>query len=268
MYYAQTKAVRVLDLQGENFGVPNLSELDSALRESKPKLVVMSHVLYNYGSILPAKEASKISHERGALFFLDASQSVGSIRVDLKEIDPDFAAGTAAKWLCGPLGLGFFFCSKRALESLEPLNYGPNSCTYKPDGSFETLGSAWKIQEGFRNWAYCFGLSSAIDLLEGIRLENVRKKDSDLSEIIVDSIKDSHTFEFLGNADPNFRTSITPIQVNGSQEPLAIVQKLAKEGIVIAEREIAGKKILRISPHFYNDEAEADRVANALKRAA
>ncbi len=262
-YYAKSKNAQILNIEVDSFGVPALSDLDSALKKTKAKLVVMSHVLYNHGSILPAREISKISHEREALFFLDVSQSVGSVPVDLDSIDPDFAAGTAAKWLCGPLGLAFFYCNKRALEELEPLNYGPNSCTYKPDGSYQTLDTSWKLQEGFRNWAYCYGLAAAIDLINKIGIESIRKKDFALASRLIESIRHSSTFGFVGNSDSNVRTSITPVEVRGLKA-LDVVQKLASEGIVIAEREVGDKKILRISPHFYNDENETNRVSEAL----
>lgn len=266
-FYAKKKGAAIVDLRCDEYGVPDLSELDTVLRDKKAKLVVMSHVLYNYGSILPAKEISKIAHERQALFFLDASQSVGSIPVDLDSIDPDFAAGTAAKWLCGPLGLAFFYCNKRALGELEPLNYGPNSCTYKPDGTFETLDTSWKLQEGFRNWAYCYGLAAAIDLVNKVGIDSIREKDLKLANQLIDSIKDSKMFKFLGNEDSSLRTSITPVAIQG-MSTAEVVKKVRGKGIVIAEREVREQKILRISPHFYNDEDETDRVCTELLKIA
>jgi cysteine desulfurase / selenocysteine lyase len=266
-YYARCKHASIVDLPGDLYGQLDPSELDSLLKKKNARLVVVSHVLYSFGSILPVREISRVAHENGSLFFLDASQSVGSIPVDLTAIDPDFAAGTAAKWLCGPLGLAFFYCHERALDALEPLNYGPNSCTYKPDGTFQTLHSNWKLQEGFRNWAYCYGLSAAIDLLNRQGLDAIRKKNLALANLIIDALKAASDYEFLGNPDESLRTSIMPVRVHG-KKPIDIVQKLNAEGIVIAEREVGDEKILRISPHFYNDELEAGRVSEALTRPA
>ncbi len=265
-YYADTKKARILDLKTDSYGVPDLAMLDSALKETKAKLVVMSHVIYNLGTIMPVAEASKISHEHGARFFLDASQSVGSIPTDLEAIDCDFCAGTAAKWLCGPLGLGFFYCKKEALDSLEPLNFGPNACTYTPDGEFSVLETAAKLQEGFRNWAYCYGFSAAIDLVTSLGVPSVREKNLRLADAIIEELSLDKSFRMIGSSRKAQRTSITPFETLDIK-PIDIVQKLSKERITVAEREVGSKKILRISPHFYNDEEEVSRLVRALRAA-
>jgi cysteine desulfurase/selenocysteine lyase len=265
-YYVNGKGARIIDLKTDRYGFPDLSELDSTLKQTRARLVVMSHVLYNYGSIMPAAEVSRIAHERGALFFLDASQSVGNIEVNLKTIDPDFAAGTAAKWLCGPLGLAFLYCKKESLENLEPLNFGPNSCMYTPFGEYTVLGTAQKMQEGFRNWIYSYGFSAAIELVSDFGLNKIRKKNLHLADILLEFLAHSKSYEPLGTTDRTLRTSIIPVETIGIKA-LEVVQKLAKSNIVIAEREILDKKILRISPHFYNDEEETARVVEALKLA-
>ncbi len=263
-YYCNRKGVKIEDLDTDDFGIPDLSVLDSVLKQTKARLVVLSHVTYNLGTIMPASEVSKIAHERNALFFLDASQSVGNIRVDAKEIGCDFLAGTAAKWLCGPLGLGFFYVTQEALESLQPLNFGPNACTYTPDGKFEELKTPQRLQEGFRNWTFIYGLEAALDLWNDYGLEMIRKKNLELADMIIEKINSMpKRFDFLGTSQDNLRTSIVPVAANDFKSG-ELVMKLAKKGIVIAEREIREKKILRISPHFYNDVDEVGRVLEAL----
>jgi cysteine desulfurase/selenocysteine lyase len=262
-YYAERKKARIVDLKTNEYGLPDSSDLDSALKESRAKLVVMSHVLYNLGTIMPVTEACKISHERGALFFLDASQSVGNIPVNLSEINCDYAAGTAAKWLCGPLGLGFFYCKKEALEELDPLNFGPNACTYSLDGDYKPLDSAFRLQEGFRNWAYCFGLSAGIDLIDSIGLGQIREKDLSLADMIIEAIGRLKSFRFIGTRKANLRTCIIPLEEKAIK-PIEVVQYLSKSNIIVAEREIGTRKILRISPHFYNDEHEVQKMLTQL----
>ena len=264
-YYSEVRGVKIKDLATDRFGIPPLSELDSVLKETKAKLVVMSHVLYNLGTIMPVREISKIAHERGALFFLDAAQSVGNVKVDVKEVECDFLAGTAAKWLCGPLGLGFFYCSQGALQTLEPLNFGANACTLTPEGKYETFTSPARLQEGFRNWAYTYGLEGAIDLWNEFGQERIRERNLKLTDLIIDEISSTpERFTFLGTNDDDLRTSIIPVASAGPKCS-EVVQKLAKKGIVIAEREVRERKILRISPHFYNDENEVERLVQVMR---
>ena len=264
-YYSEARGLNIADLDTDELGVPDLSKLDSVLKESGAKLVVMSHVLYNMGTIMPVREVARIAHERSALFVLDSAQSVGNIKVDVAEIGCDFLAGTAAKWLCGPLGLGFFYCTNEALESLEPLNFGANACTLTPEGRYKISANAERLQEGFRNWAYTYGLSAAIDLWNESGLEGIRRKNLKLADMIVDAISAMPAkFAFLGTREDKIRTSILPIATVG-QKTADVVRNLAKQGIVIAEREIQEKKILRISPHFYNDENETEKLIQALR---
>jgi cysteine desulfurase/selenocysteine lyase len=269
-HYGEVKGIRIIDLKGDELGIPDLSELDSALKVSKAKLVVVSHVLYNFGTIIPAKEIGRIVHERGALFFLDVSQSVGNIPVNLEEIDCDFAAGTASKWLCGPLGLGFFFCKSESLDYLEPLNFGPNSCQYDYAGNLGEIGLPGRLQEGFRNWAYVYGLSAAIDLLVrfGADLDR-RRKNLALSRLIIElaSSKLEKSLKLLSSPDDRLRSSIVAFESLG-KKPADIVAQLMRSAVVVAEREIGVKRFLRISPHFYNDESEVEKLVQELSRAA
>ncbi|MHB1908949.1 MAG: aminotransferase class V-fold PLP-dependent enzyme [Nitrososphaerales archaeon] len=259
-YYVPRKGARIIDLPTDSLGFLDLSELDSELKKSHAKLVVVSHVLYNLGTIQPVEEIGKIIHERGALFFLDVSQSIGNIEVDLSRINCDYAAGTAAKWICGPLGLGLFYCKQQALGYLDPLNFGPNACTYTPDGKFNESDTVLRLQEGFRNWAYCHGLVAAISLITQVGQTNITKHNIELGNEIIQSL--SNDFKFIGSTDPQTRTSILPFETRA--KPSEIVSKLGKQKITVAEREIKEKKILRISPHFYNDAEETNRLISAL----
>lgn len=260
-YYTSKKGAKIVDLETDSTGIPDISKLDSELKRTHARLVVVSHVLYNLGTILPVEEISRVTHERGALFFLDASQSIANIKVDLRKINADFTAGTAAKWICGPLGLGFFYCKQEALKSLDPLNFGANACTYTMDGEFRELDSPQRLQEGFRNWSYCEGLIAALDLIESFGQDEVRKHNLKLADMIIDSL--SQEFCHLGSKDDSRRTSIIALQTK-NKKPIEIVQKLASENITIAEREIKEKKILRISPHYYNDVEETERLVVSL----
>jgi cysteine desulfurase/selenocysteine lyase len=263
-YYSDARGVQILDLDINQFGLPDLSQLDSLLKKSNARLVVMSHVIYNLGTIMPAREASKIAHERGALFFLDASQSVGSIPVDVKEIGCDFLAGTAAKWLCGPLGVGFFYCKSESVEHLEPLNFGPNSCTYTPDGKYDPMNSTQRLQEGFRNWASVNGFEAALDLWNNFGPGHIRDSNLKLARMIIEGITSgSSRFSYIGIPEESLKTSIIPLDTKDLTTS-DLVKRLQEIGIVIAEREVREKKILRISPHFYNDTDEADRLVEAL----
>ena len=260
LYYAHMKGVGVRDLQVDASGIPDLAALDSAIKETKARLVITSHVLYNLGTIEPAQEMCRIAHERGAAFFLDISQSVGSIPVDLGAIGCDFAAGTASKWLCGPLGVGFLYCSGDAASRLEPLNFGANATQYVDNLTFTILPGAARLQEGFRNWAYIYAFATAMDAWSRFGLEEIHDKDMKLARSIVDRISQMRgKYKVLVDFGDNRRTCIIPVETL-SESPLEVVQRGLKKNITLAQRELGVRKILRISPHFYNDEREVEKL--------
>ncbi len=264
LYYANVKGVKTRDVAVDRAGVPDLSELDSAIKATKAKIVVTSHVLYNLGTVVPAEEMCRIAHERGAAFFLDVSQSVGNIQVDLGAIDCDFAAGTASKWLCGPLGVGFLYCKEEAVERLDPLNFGANATDYVNNLSYKVLSGAGRLQEGFRNWAYVYGFAVAIDAWSSFGLEEIRRTDMMLTRLIVDRIAEmKDSYKLLVDFDDGQRTCIIPVETT-REAPSDVVQRASKANVTIAQREFGVKKMLRISPHFYNDQVEVERLLRVL----
>ncbi len=264
LYYAKAKGVGIRDVRVDDAGVPDLSGFDDAVRDTKAKLVVTSHVLYNLGTIEPAREMCRISHERGAAFLLDVSQSVGSIPVDLEAIGCDFAAGTASKWLCGPLGVGFLYCREGADERLEPLNFGANATEYVDNLTYRVLQGAGRLQEGFRNWAYVYAFAAAMDVWSGFGLGGIMEANMKLTRRILDGLAElRESYRVMVDFDDGHRTSIIPVETV-RETPLNVVQRALKAKVTVAQREYGEKKILRISPHFYNDEDDVERLLDVL----
>jgi cysteine desulfurase/selenocysteine lyase len=221
-------------------------------------------VLYNLGTVEPAEEMCRIAHEREAAFFLDVSQSVGNVPVDLGAINCDFAAGTASKWLCGPLGVGFLYCRDEAASQLEPLNFGANATEYVNNVSYNILSGVARLQEGFRNWAYVYAFAAAMDVWNKFGAEQVRDTDIKLALKIVDELGGmKNRYRVLVDFDDGRRTCIIPVETK-EETPLDIVQRALKSKVTVAQREYGEKKILRISPHFYNDEKEIERLFEVL----
>ena len=263
LHYAKAKGVAVRDVPVDSAGVPDLADLESAVRETKAKLVVTSHVVYNLGTVEPAKEMCKVAHENGAAFFLDVSQSVGNVQVDLGSIGADFAAGTASKWLCGPLGVGFLYSTEAASALLEPVSYGANATEYVDNTNYRDLTGAARMQEGFRNWAYVYAFATAIDLWGSVGLEKVRETGMKLARAIVEEVSTLRRYKVLVDFDDGRRTPIVPVETL-EETPNDVVQRGLKARVTVAQREFGRKKILRISPHFYNDESEVERLKGIL----
>ncbi|MEL7405422.1 MAG: aminotransferase class V-fold PLP-dependent enzyme, partial [Cyanobacteria bacterium J06558_2] len=128
------------------------------------RIVVLSHLLWNTGQVLPLKEIAQACHNFPAAskvrLMVDAAQSVGSLDLNLPELEIDYYAFTGHKWLCGPGGVGGLYISKSAFADLNPtfigwrgLELDPQGkpIAWKPNGAkFEVATSAYSEYEGLR----------------------------------------------------------------------------------------------------------------------
>ncbi|WP_017305216.1 aminotransferase class V-fold PLP-dependent enzyme [Spirulina subsalsa] len=128
------------------------------------RLVVLSHVLWNSGQVLPLPEIIQacrtFKSERPIQILVDAAQSVGQLPLNLSELAVDFYAFTGHKWLCGPAGVGGLYVHPHALEELNPTFIGWRSITmdgagmptgWQPDGRrFEVATTAYPQYAGLR----------------------------------------------------------------------------------------------------------------------
>lgn len=135
---------------------------------SNTRLVVISHILWNTGQVLPLTDIVKVCHEfspeatpsKKIRVLVDAAQSVGVLPLNLTEIGVDFYGFTGHKWWCGPEGLGGLYVSPDAAETLHPTFIGwrnilvdssGESVGFKPDGRrFEMATSAYPLLAGLQ----------------------------------------------------------------------------------------------------------------------
>jgi len=255
--------ILVKNLPIDNNGFFKLANLQSSL-DDNTKLVALSHALYNTGSIMPVDEIGKILHGK-VPFFIDGAQTVGCLDTDVSKIECDFMSFNGSKWLCGPMGTGLFYCNRKSSELLEPITIGGESAIMYDDSNLAFKNLPDKFQTGFRNYVGIVGLESSANYLLNFGIKNIRKKNQYLSNILREELSKIPNIILYGPDDPNIRTSIVSFNIVGfdSQE---IVDKLEKQNIVLAVREIMKKKIVRASPHFFNNESQILQVVDAIKK--
>lgn len=255
--------VKIKNLSIDKNGFFNFSEL-KLLLDSNTKLVAISHALYNTGSILPVE---KIGHmlENHTSFFIDSAQTVGCIgNFDVTKIKCNFMSFNGSKWLCGPMGTGLFYCNKESQELLNPITIGGESAMISDNTNLVFKNIPDKFQTGFRNYVGMVGLESSVNYLLKFGMENIRKKNLYLSTLLREELSKIKNIIFYGTESPEERTSIVSFNID-CHNPDIIVEKLEKQNIVLAVREILEQKIIRISPHFFNTESQILQVVNAIK---
>ena len=256
--------ISIKNLTIDENGFFKLDDLESFI-DDNTKLVALSHALYNTGSILPVKEIGKILQDK-IPFFIDSAQTIGCIgEIDVSEIKCNFMSFNGSKWLCGPMGTGFFYCKKKSSELLEPKTIGGESAIIHDDSNLAFKELPDKFQTGFRNYVGIVGLESSVRYMMKFGMNNIHKKNQYLSNLFREELLKIPNIILYGPENPNDRTSIVSFNIKGLDSQ-KIVDKLEKQNIILAVREIMEKKIVRASPHFFNTESEILQVIDAIKK--
>ena len=257
--------LQIKNLKVDQNGFFSIEELESFV-DNNTKLVTLSHALYNTGSILPVEEVGEILEKKNVPYFLDTAQTIGCIgdfNVDTTKCD--FMSFNGSKWLCGPMGTGLFYCKKSSSDLLEPTAIGGESAMIYDETKLAFKEMPEKFQTGFRNYVGMVGLESSVNYLLQFGIHNIRDKIMKLANQLRDELLKISDVTMYGPDEPEKRTSIISFNIKG-HEPKTIVEKLEKQKIVLAVREILDKKIIRVSPHFFNTESEIQTVIDAIKK--
>ena len=126
--------------------------------QPQTRMVMLSHICWNTGQVLPLKAIAQACHEQDVFVAVDAAQSVGVLPLNLEDIGADFYAFTAHKWWCAPLGLGGLYIRPEIFDRIEPVFVGWRGLTaktpipqWKPDGAkFEVATSTYALYEALR----------------------------------------------------------------------------------------------------------------------
>lgn len=228
------------------------------------RLVVLSHILWNTGQVLPLAEiASACKNICGARILVDAAQSVGVLPLNLTEfVGVDFYAFTGHKWWCGPEGLGGLYIAPDALESLNPTFIGwrgiitdrAGKRIWKPDSRrFEVATSAYPLYAG---------LGCAIALHDRWGSPQQRYQQiQHLSQYLWEQLAQLPQIKCLRTSPPE--AGLVSFQVNGNSH-LQLVRFLEQQGMFI--RLIRDPDCVRACVHYFTTVDEIERLVAGIER--
>ncbi len=256
------KETKIRNLKVDKNGFFDITELRDNV-DKNTKLVVLSHALYNTGSIMPVDEIGELLEKTNTPYFIDAAQTVGCIGTfDVNQCKCDFMSFNGSKWLCGPMGTGIFYCNNSDL--LEPTYIGGESVMlFKNKLVYKDMPH--KFQTAFRNYVGIAGLNESVSYIMKIGLEKIRSRVIYLANLFRSELLKINGTKIYGPDDQEKRTSIVSFNIN-SYDPKTITSRLEKQKIILAVREIFNKKIIRASPHFFNTENEIMGVIHEIKK--
>jgi cysteine desulfurase / selenocysteine lyase len=225
----------------------------------RTRLVLLSMLNYASGFRPPLEEISAYLRERGTLLYVDGTQGVGAVRMDVQSIRPSMLAVHGYKWMLSPTGAGFMYASPELRERLQPNVVGWRSDKRWREvdnlhhGKPEFKDSAEKYEGGMIPFALLYAMEASVGLMLELGPENIEDRVLGLADTLRARLRDGGAE--VGDA----ATPIVSARLRG-RDVSAVARRLKQRRIEVSARH----GFLRISPHFYNDESDIDRFMDAL----
>ncbi|MET4259959.1 cysteine desulfurase/selenocysteine lyase [Bradyrhizobium sp. S3.12.5] len=235
--------------------------------DDRVKLIAITWVPTNGGLVNPAAAIGRIARARGIPYLLDACQAVGQMQVDVEAIGCDMLSATGRKFLRGPRGTGFLYVRKPVLQQLEPPMIDHFAAPWVSRERYQLRDDARRFETWENNYTARLGLGAAVDYALAIGLGPIEQRCRLLAGRLRNGLGaiSGITVRDLGGA-PGAIVSFT---MEG-HEADAIVRSAAAAGITIGASHPSSTRIdaevralpvvVRASPHYYNTEAEIDRL--------
>jgi cysteine desulfurase / selenocysteine lyase len=234
----------------------------------RTRMVSVSMVRYDDGSLLDAARVADACHKQGVLLLLDVSQSCGALPMDVNQLGADFMVCAGYKWLLGPFGTGFFWAKSEHLGIVRP---GPfNWMAVEGSHNFAALNfedpkpaanaKRWDSPE----WASYFNfnlvaMDVSVDFVVRMGPEVVTAHNRKLIELLFERLPRDR-YVLASPTDAARRGPYGCFAARSREKTAEVYQRLWKENVVVSLRE--GN--IRVSPHLYNTERDIDRLISVV----
>jgi selenocysteine lyase/cysteine desulfurase len=237
-------------------------------------LASISSVHWSDGGLIDLEAVAAALKRQGAVVLIDATQSAGVLAMDVGRLDPDFVIFPTYKWLLGPYGRAFIYVAKRHQDGV-PLeqtasgrrNVRAENEVYLADVRY--VSDARRFDMGERDHFISLEMAAiGMEMMAEWGAAEVAQRLAMLTERIAEGLRG------IGLAVPERKLRAPHILSVGFKSlgfkspgleggtPAGLFEGLASEEVYVAAR--LGR--MRISPHVYNDEADADRFVATLAR--
>ncbi|MEX1195083.1 MAG: cysteine desulfurase [Dehalococcoidia bacterium] len=264
-------SIRYIEITPE--GTLELGPL-SSLFTPRTKLLAMPHVSNSLGTINPAGEIVAEARKRGVTTLVDGAQATPHLPVDVQALDADFYAFSSHKML-GPTGIGVLYGRHELLEEMQPFMGGGEmirKVTFE-EATWNDL--PWKFEAGTPNIADAIAFGVAIDYLEALGMDNVRRHEIEITAHALDRLRTFDDITLYGPPDPEQRGGVVSFNF-GDLHPHDVGTILDRHGVAIRAGHHCTQPLMRClgisgtaraSFYIYNTPEEVEVLVEALKAA-
>ena len=222
--------------------------------DGRTRLVFASHVSYRTGFRLDIEAIGNHLQGSGAIFAVDATQSLGAIAVPATACD--FVVSTSGKWMMGPYGVGPFYWNRDRLPHVEPADIGWFSVVDDLADPYELKPGAGRFEVGSLSWPAIYALNAGLEIIEEVGIEEIERHVVSLAGDLLDQLRE-FDLDVITPEDPELRAGIVSWL---DADPATTAARLADHGVFVTGS--SGR--IRAAFHLYNDEADVERLVRAL----
>jgi selenocysteine lyase/cysteine desulfurase len=254
--------VRYLNIR--NLGVVRARDVIGQVDENT-RLVAISSCHFLSGFRTEIDVIGQFLRDRGVLLSVDAIQTLGAFETPLANVD--FAAADAHKWLLGPCAAGVMYVRRDAQDHLRPMAQGWHNVrtpNFVAQEQIEYKADARRYEAGSHNLLGIVGIRAGIELLSEIGLEAIGRELLRKRKWLVPELESKGCVILQANVGPQNASGIVTFHKPGADMGELHAQ-LERNNVVTSLRvDRAGQRYIRMSPHFYNTDAELRRVLELL----
>jgi selenocysteine lyase/cysteine desulfurase len=242
----------------EHNGCLQMEDFSQALK-GDTALVSVTHVSYQTGALTDIAALAQLVHDRGALLYVDAYQSLGTVPVDVKRDGIDFLSSGTLKYLLGIPGIAFLYVKGSLADSLSPGMtgwFGQRDPFAMETTRLDYAPETRRFDTGTPPVMAAYVAAAGLGIINEVGVERIRRRLLDLAAFGMEEAM-RRGFKVLGPRDPLHRGASLPLQVEDAHSAEA---ELFRQGIIASARGPA----LRLAPHFFSTEEDIVVALNAL----
>jgi cysteine desulfurase / selenocysteine lyase len=228
--------------------------------DDRTRILSVSSVECNSGFRSDLNRIGAFCREKGIMFFVDAIQSLGVLPMDVKKDYIDFLSADGHKWMLSVEGLGGFYISKEVMDKIRPVTIGwgnvINAANFM-DYDFTLKKDAKKFEEGTLNTMSIHAFGAALDLLLEADIDNIENRVMNLGDCIIAELN-RRDIKIYSSTILEERSGNVSFILNKDVDPLYSFMMENKVKLTVRDG------MVRLSPHFYNNEDEILKVFDLL----
>ncbi len=236
----------------------------SRLMDQCTRLVAISFVEFCTGYRLDLEALSALCRDRGTYLCVDSIQGLGALQFRVDQTPVDFVAAHAAKWMLGPIGAAFLYVRRDLVSQLDPVMAGWRGVVDRDDYfcyDSPLREGGERFEPGSLNAVGLVGMEAAMELLLSVGQPAIEERILALTDLLISGLQARNCTLTSPVSNRSERSGIVCFR-HPAVPSAVLMERLREEQILVSLR----GDVIRVSPHFYNNEADLERLVAVLPK--